>query len=162
MAAGGSSLFEAEIGKYLLESTALKNSGQKLYLGFCQKKCKKTSPTWATEVEELQGEAGKGYAARLEVKAAQLNMVVTEQAGELGEAKKGAQLKNSAEAKVFTAVPGAVTHPKAKFAFIARHTSSKFEEGELLQMIELSPEVEILSTTTEFSFATGELVFEVL
>ena len=111
-------------------------------------------------MKELKGTTG--YAARKEVGATALKMVVTEQAGELGEAKKGAQLKNSAEAKVFEAVPGTVTNPKVKFAFIARAASSAFESGELLQMIELSPEVEILSTTTEFSFATGELVFEVL
>jgi hypothetical protein len=48
------------------------------------------------------------------------------------------------------------------FAFIFRHTSSRFKEGELLQMIPVAPGVEVLSSTTEFSFATGELNFEVL
>ena len=85
-----------------------------------------------------------------------------EQEGSVGEAKKGAQLINEAEAKIFTAVPGTVTHPKVKFAFIARYSSNVFAKGEILHVIEVSPEVEILSTTTEFSFATGELNFEIL
>lgn len=162
MAAGGSSLFEKEIAEYLKSGTALKAIGaEKLYLGFCEVKSKKKgeAPDW-TAMKELKGTTG--YAARVEVGAAALKMAVEEQAGELGEAGKGARLKNTAEAKVFTAVPGTVTNPKVKFAFIARAASSAFEAGELLQMIELTAGVEILGTTTEFSFATGELNFEVL
>ena len=161
MAAGGSSKFEAEVAKYLLEGTAIKAIGaEKLVMGFCEVKSKKNAD-FAT-MKELKGEAGKGYPERKEVKATALKMAVEEQAGELGEAGKGARLKNTAEAKVFTAVPGTVTNPKVKFAFIARAAGLAFEEGEILQMIELSGTSEILSTTTEFSFATGELNFEVL
>ncbi len=159
MAAGGSSLFEAEIAKYLLEGTALKViAAGKTYLGFCEVESKKAAD-FAT-MKELEGTTG--YKERLAINAAALKMAVTEQAGVLGEAGKGAKLSNSAEAKVFTAVPGTVTNPKVKFAFLARHTSSNFAEGEILQMIPVSPEVTILTTTTEFSFATGELTFEVL
>ncbi len=159
MASGGSSLFESEVAKYWLEGKELKVvAAGKIYLGFCEVKSKKANDFVA--MKELTGTTG--YKERLAINASALKMHVVEQAGELGEAKKGAQLINEAESKIFTAVPGTVTHPKVKFAFLARHTSSKFEEGELLQMIEVSPEVEILSTTTEFSFATGELLFEVL
>jgi hypothetical protein len=160
MAAGGSSLFESEIAKYLLEGTALKVvAAGKLYLGFCEVESKKAAD-FAT-MKELQGEAGKGYPERLAINAAALKMGVTEQAGVLGEAGKGALLQNSAEAKIFTAVPGTVTNPKPKFAFIARHTSAKFAEGEILQMIPWTSG-EVLSTTTEFSAAAKELTFEIL
>ena len=159
MAAGGSSLFEAEIAKYLLEGKELKTvAAGKIYLGFCEAKSKKAADF--AVMKELEGTTG--YKERVNINNAALKMEAKEQAGELGEAKKGAQLINSAEAKIFTAVPGTVTHPKVKFAFLARHTSSKFAEGEILHMIELSPEVEILSTTTEFSFAAGELNFEII
>jgi hypothetical protein len=159
MAAGGSSLLEKELATYLLEGTALKVvAAGKIYLGFCEVESKKAAD-FAT-MKELKGTTG--YKERLAINVAALKMAVTEQAGKLGEAGKGATLKNSAEAKVFTAVPGTVTNPKVKFAFLARHTSSAFEEGEILQMIPVSPEVEILSTTTEFSFATSELLFEIL
>ncbi len=159
MAAGGSSLFEAEIAKYLLEGKELKTiAAGKTYIGFCEVESKKAADFAA--MKELEGTTG--YKERLAINAAALKMAVTEQAGGLGEAGKGAKLSNSAEAKVFTAAPGTVTNPKVKFAFLARHTSSKFAEGEILQMIPVSPEVTILTTTTEFSFATGELTFEVL
>ena len=159
MAAGGSSLFEAEIAKYLLEGKELKTvAAGKLYLGFCEVKSKKANDF--AVMKELTGTTG--YKERLATNAAALKLEAKEQAGELGEANKGARLINSAEAKIFTAVPGTVTNPKVNFAFIARHTSSKFEEGELLYMIPVSPGVEILATTTEFSFATGELDFEIL
>ncbi len=159
MAAGGSSLFEKEVAEYLFKGTALKVvEATKIYLGFCEVESKKAAD-FAT-MKELKGTTG--YAERKEIGAAALKMGVTEQAGKLGEAGKGALLQNSAEAKIFTAVPGAVTNPKVKFAFIARHTSTKFEEGEILQMIPVSPEVEILGTTTEFSFASKELTFEIL
>jgi hypothetical protein len=49
-----------------------------------------------------------------------------------------------------------------KFAYIARAAAATFETGELLQMIPVAPEVTILETTTEFSFAAKELTFEVL
>lgn len=159
MAAGGSSLFEAEIAKYLLEGTALKVvAAGKIYLGFCEVESKKAAD-FAT-MKELEGTTG--YKERLAINVAALKMEAKEQAGKLGEAGKGARVINSAESKVFTAVPGTVTNPKVNFAFLARHTSSKFAEGELLDMIPVSPGVEILSTTTEFSFATGELNFEIL
>lgn len=159
MAAGGSSLFEAEVAKYLFEGKALKVvESTKLYLGFCEVESKKAAD-FAT-MKELEGTTG--YKERVKLDAAALKLGVTEQAGVLGEAGKGALLQNSAEAKIFTAVPGTVTNPKVKFAFIARHTSSKFAEGEILQMIPVSPEVTILTTTTEFSFAAKELTFEVL
>lgn len=159
MAAGGSSLFEAEIGKYLLEGKALKViEAGKTYLGFCEVESKKAADFAA--MKELKGTTG--YKERLAINAAALKMEVKEQAGALGEAGKGAFLVNSAEAKVFTAAPGVVTNGKVKFAFLARHTSGAFAEGELLQMIPVSPEVTILETTTEFSFATGELKFEIL
>jgi hypothetical protein len=159
MAAGGSSLFEAEIANYLLKGKELKTVAEgKIYLGFCEVESKKAAD-FAT-MKELEGTTG--YKERLNINNAALKMEVKEQAGKLGEANKGARLINSAESKIFTAVPGTVTNPKVKFAFLARHTSSKFAEGEILQMIPVSPEVEILSTTTEFSFATGELNFEVL
>lgn len=161
MAAGGSSLFEAEIGKYLLEGKELKVvAAGKIYLGFCEVESKKAAD-FAT-MKELQGEAAKGYPERKAINAAALKMEVVEQAGVLGEAGKGALLQNSAEAKIFTAVPGTVTNPKVKFAFLARHTDAKFGEGEILHMIPVSPEVTILSTTTEFSFAAKELTFEIL
>jgi ATPase subunit of ABC transporter with duplicated ATPase domains len=159
MAAGGSSLFEVEIAKYLLEGKELKVvAAGKIYLGFCEVESKKAAD-FAT-MKELEGTTG--YKERLAINAAALKMEAKEQAGVLGEAGKGARLINSAESKIFTAVPGTVTNPKVKFAFLARHTSSKFAEGELLHMIPVSPTVEILSTTTEFSFATGELNFELL
>jgi hypothetical protein len=159
MAAGGSSLFEAEVAKYLFEGKALKVvEATKLYIGFCEVESKKAAD-FAT-MKELEGTTG--YKERKEIGAAAMKMAVTEQAGKLGEAGKGALLQNSAESKVFTAVPGTVTNPKVKFAFLARHTSAKFAEGEILHMIPVSPEVEILSTTTEFSFAAKELTFEVL
>ncbi len=159
MAAGGSSLFEVEIAKYLLEGKELKTvAAGKIYLGFCEKESKKQAD-FAT-MKELKGTTG--YKERLATNAAALKFEAKEQEGVLGEAGKGARLINSAEAKIFTAVPGTVTNPKVKFAFIARHTSSAFEAGEILHMIPVSPEVEILATTTEFSFATGELDFEIL
>lgn len=159
MAAGGSSLFEAELGKYLLEGKELKTvAAGKLYLGFCEVESKKAADF--AVMKELTGTTG--YKERLATNAAALKLEAKEQAGKLGEATKGARLINSAEAKIFTAVPGTVTNPKVNFAFIARHTSSAFEAGELLYMIPVSPMVEILSTTTEFSFATGELNFEIL
>lgn len=158
MAAGGSSKFEAEIAKYLLEGTAL-TVPSKLYLGFCEVESKKNAD-FAT-MKELKGTTS--YKERKEVKDVLLKMAVTEQAGKLGEAGKGALLQNSATAVIFSAVPGTVTNPKAKFAFIASHTSSAFEEGVLLDMIELTGGgVEILATTTEFSFASKELTFEIL
>lgn len=159
MAAGGSSKFEAEVAKYLLEGTPVKAIGaEKLVLGFCEVESKKNADF--VTMKELKGTTG--YKERLEVKNVALKMAVEEQAGKLGEAGKGARLKNTAEAKVFTAVPGTVTNPKVNFAFICRAAGLAFEEGELLDMIPVSPGVEILSTTTEFSFATGELNFEVL
>jgi hypothetical protein len=159
MAAGGSSLFEAEIAKYLLEGKELKPvSAGKIFLGFCEVESKKAAD-FAT-MKELEGTTG--YKERLAINATVLKMEAKEQAGKLGEAAKGARLINSAESKIFTAVPGTVTNPKVNFAFLARHTSSKFAEGELLDMIPVSPGVEILSTTTEFSFAAGELNFEIL
>jgi hypothetical protein len=161
MAAGGSSLFEKEIAEYLKAGTALKAIGaEKLYLGFCEVESKKQADF--AVMKELEGEGGKGYAARLEIGAAALKMEVKEQLGKLGEAGKGARLINSAESKIFTAVPGTVTNPKVNFAFIARYTTTTFAKGELLDMIPVSPMVEILSTTTEFSFAIGELNFEIL
>ncbi len=160
MASGGSSLFEAEVAKYLLEGKELKTiAAGKTYLGFCEVKSKKAADFAA--MKELTGTTG--YKERVEINAVALKMEVKEQAGELGEATKGALLQNSATAVVFNAVPGTVTNPKVKFAFLARHTSSKFEEGELLDMIELTGGgVEILTTTTEFTFAAKELTFEVL
>jgi hypothetical protein len=161
MAAGGSALFEKEVAEYLFKGTALKViEASKLYLGFCEVSSKKAA-NWAV-MKELQGEAGKGYPERKPLENAALKFGVTEQEGALGEAGKGALLQNSAEAKIFIAVPGTVTNPKVKFAFIARHTSTKFAEGEVLFEIPVSPEVEILSTTTEFSFVAKELTFEVL
>ena len=161
MASGGSSLFEAEVGKYLLEGTALKViAAGKTYLGFCEVESKKAADF--AVMKELQGEAGKGYPERLAINVAALKMEAKEQAGKLGEAGKGCKVINSAESKVFTAVPGTVTNPTVNFAFLARHTSGKFAEGEILDMIPVSPAVTILSTTTEFSFAIGELNFEVL
>lgn len=163
MAAGGSSLFEKEIAEYLLKGTALKAIVEgKAYLGFCEAETKKATEVskWWETAKELKGTTG--YKERLAINAAQLKLAVEEQEGKLGEAGKGARLKNTAEAKIFTAVPGTVTNPKVNFAFIARASSSAFEAGELLQMIPVSPGVEILSTTTEFSFATGELNFEVI
>src|SRR5438552_18553988 len=104
MAAGGSSLFEAEIAKYLLEGKALKVvEAGKIYLGFCEVKSKKAADFAA--MKELKGEAGKGYPERKAINDALLKMEAKEQAGELGEANKGARVINSAEAKVFTAVP---------------------------------------------------------
>src|ERR1035437_7313065 len=154
MAAGGSSLFEKEIAEYLKAGTALKAIGaEKLYLGFCEVESKKQADF--AVMKELEGEGGKGYAAALK-------MGVKEQLGKLGEAGKGARLINSAESKILTAVPGTVTNPKVNFAFIARYTTTTFAKGELLDMIPVSPMVEILSTTTEFSFAIGELNFEIL
>lgn len=159
MAAGGSSLFEKEVAEYLLKGTALKALTEgKAYLGFCEVESKKAAD-FAT-MKELTGTTN--YKERLNINNAALKLGVTEQAGKLGEAGKGALLQNSAEAKIFTAVPGTVTNPKVKFAFIARHTSSAFEAGEILFMIPVSPEVEILSTTTEFSLAAKELTFEIL
>jgi hypothetical protein len=157
MAAGGSSLFEKEIAKYLLEGTALKVPTG-VYLGFCEAESKKAAD-FAT-MKELEGTTG--YKERLAVSTAALKMEAKEQAGKLGEAGKGAKLVNSASAVVFSTIPGTVTNPKVNYAFIARHTSSKFGEGELLDMIPVSPMVEILLTTTEFSFAVGELNFEIL
>src|SRR6202035_5121722 len=128
MAAGGSSLFEAEVAKYVFEGKALKVvEATKLYLGFCEVKSKKAADFAA--MKELTGTTG--YKERKEIGAAALKMGVTEQVGELGEAGKGALLQNSATAVIFSAVPGTVTTAKVKFAYSARHTSSKFEEGEL-------------------------------
>lgn len=157
MAAGGSSLFEKEIAEYLKAGTALKVV-TKYYLGFCEVESKKAAD-FAT-MKELEGTTN--YKERLEVGAAALKMEVKEQAGKLGEATKGAKLVNSATSVIFSAIPGTVTNPKVNFAFIARHTSSAFGAGEILQMIPVSPMVEILITTTEFSFAVGELNFEIL
>ena len=159
MAAGGSSLFEKEIAEYLKAGTALKAIGaEKLYLGFCEVESKKNAD-FAT-MKELEGTTG--YAARLEVGAAALKMEVNEQAGKLGEAGKGARLINSATSVIFSALPGTVTNPKVNYAFIARYTAATFAKGEILDMIPVSPMVEILITTTEFSFAVGELNFEIL
>lgn len=163
MAAGASSLFEKEIAEYLLKGTALKSITEgKAYLGFCEAETKKATEgsKWWETAKELKGTTG--YKERLNINNAALKLAVTEQEGKLGESGKGATLKNSAEAKIFTAVPGTVTNPKVNFAFIARAASSAFEVGELLFMIPVSPMAEILSTTTEFSFATGELDFEVI
>jgi hypothetical protein len=161
MASGGSTVFEKEIAEYLKVGTAIKAIGaEKLVLGFCEVKSKKAAD-FGTMLE-LKGEAGKGYPERKEIKNAALNMTVVEQAGELGQSGKGALLQNSAEAKIFTAAPGTVVNPAVNFAFICRAAGLVFAEGELLQMIPVSPTVTILSTTTEFSFAAKELTFEIL
>src|SRR5277367_1133326 len=117
MAAGGSSLFEAEVAKYLFEGRALKTvESTKLYVGFCEVESKKAAD-FAT-MKELTGTTG--YKERKEIGATALKMHVVEQAEKLGEAGKGAQLINEAESKIFTALPGTVTNPKPKFAFLAR------------------------------------------
>src|ERR1035441_3669726 len=105
MAAGGSTVFEEEIGAYLKVGTALKAIGaEKLVIGFCEVKSKKAADF--AVMKELKGTTG--YKERKEVKDALLKFELKGQAGELGEAGKGARLINSATAVVFSALPGVV------------------------------------------------------
>jgi hypothetical protein len=152
MAAGGTSELEKLIAEWLSGGSLSTLAGS--YVGFCEVASKTQS--YAT-IKELKGTTG--YKERKT--ASGLNLVVKEQAGSLGEAGKGAKLYNeSAAAVVFNAVPGTVTNPKVNYAFLS--DKAAFETGKILFMVALTSGVEILSTTTGFSFGVGELAFEVI